>query len=277
MKKKAAKSSRRAGTLTRQQAMFVEHYLITMNGSEAVRAAGYKTKDPRNTASILLSNPKIQAAVDKGMAERVSRLRINQDYVVLKLVDIIESNIGDYLEFKGHSVKLRDMAELPREKLALIKEVAETEAGMKISLPDKIAALDKLARHLGMFERHRQSRKLPDDITKDVLADLAAKKISPVDAALKLEAEGLPLPESLRLLLAKAEPEPPTTDDGAYSVIPPEEMAERAKRRDAEIKYQENFVRERMVGVKELKDEVGGGSFQAQKVEDGIENGKQNS
>lgn len=276
MKKRAVKPDK-AGCMTRQQAVFVENYLVTMNGAESVRAAGYKTKDPRNTASLLLSKPHIQEAVDKGMAERVSRLRINQDYVLLKLVDIIESNIGDYLEFKGRSVKLRDMEALPKEKLALIKEVAETEAGVKISLPDKIAALDKLARHLGMFERHRQSRKRPDDITRDVLADLLAKNISPVDAALTLEAEGLPLPESLRLLLAKAEPDPPATDDGAYSVIPPEEMAERARRRDAEIKYQESFVRERMAGVKELKDEVGGGSFHAQKVEDGIEDGQQNS
>lgn len=270
MKKKAAKSSHRAGTLTRQQAVFVEHYLITMNGSEAVRAAGYKTKDPRNTASLLLSKPHIQAAVDKGMAERVSRLRINQDYVILKLVDIIESNIGDYLEFKGHSVKLRDMEELPKEKLALIKEVAETEAGVKISLPDKIAALDKLARHLGMFERHRQSQKRPDDITRDVLSDLLAKKISPVDAALKLEAEGLPLPESLRLLLAKADPEPPATDDGAYSVIPPEEMAERARqRREEAARQQEDFVKTRAAEVEELKAEIGGGSFQSQADSDG--------
>ncbi len=276
MKKKAAKPSG-AGKLTRQQGVFVEHYLISMNGTDAVRAAGYKTKDPRNTASVLLSNPKIQAAIDKGMAERVSRLRINQDYVVLKLVDIIESNIGDFMDFGGHNVRLRKMEDIPREKVALIKEISETETGFKISLPDKIAALDKLARHMGMFERHRQSQKRPDDITRDVLEQLLEKQISPVDAALKLEAEGLPLPESLRLLLAKAEPEPPATDDGAYSVIPPVEMAERARRRDAEIKCQENVVRERMAGVKELKDEVGGGSFQAQKAENGTEDGKQKS
>ena len=220
---------RRISALTRQQAMFVEHYLISMNGADAVRAAGYKTKDPRNTASVLLSKPQIQEALDKGMAERVSRLRINQDYVLLKLVEIVEANIGDYLDFKGRSVMLRDVAELSRDKLGLIKEVAETEAGLKISLPDKIAALDKLARHLGMFERHRQSRKRPDDITRDVLGQLLEKKISPVEAALKLEAEGLPLPESLRLLLAKAEPEPPADDNGAYAVISPEEMAARAK------------------------------------------------
>lgn len=269
MKKGAVKSGR-AASMTRQQALFVENYLITMNGADAVRAAGYKTKDPRNTASVLLSKPQIKEALDKGMAERVSRLRINQDYVLLKLVEIVESNIGDYLEFKGRSVKLRDMAELSRDKLGLIKEVAETEAGVKISLPDKIAALDKLARHLGMFERHRQSRKRPDNITRDVLGQLLEKKISPVEAALKLEAEGLPLPESLRLLLAKAEPEPPADDNGAYAVIPPEEMAERARqRREAAARQQQDFVKTRAEEVAELKAEMGGGSFQPQAADDG--------
>jgi len=269
VKKKAAKPGG-AGKLTRQQGVFVEHYLISMNGTDAVRAAGYKTKDPRNTASVLLSNPKIQAAIDKGMAERVSRLRINQDYVVLKLVDIIESNIGDFMDFGGHNVRLRKMEDIPREKVALIKEISETETGFKISLPDKIAALDKLARHMGMFERHRQSQKRPDDITRDVLEQLLEKQISPVDAALKLEAEGLPLPESLRLLLAKAEPEPPATDDGAYSVIPPEEMAERARqRREEAARQQEVFVKTRAAEVEELKAEMGGGSFQPQADSDG--------
>lgn len=121
-----------------------------------------------------------------------------------------------------------------------------------------------------LFERHRQSQKRPDDITRDVLEQLLEKQISPVDAALKLEAEGLPLPESLRLLLAKAEPEPPATDDGAYSVIPPEEMAERARqRREEAARQQEVFVKTRAAEVEELKTEMGGGSFQPQADSDG--------
>lgn len=255
--------------LSVQQSLFVEHYLVTMNGAEAVRLAGYKTKNPRNTASELLSNPRIQEAIAAGMEARVARLHIDQNYVLLKLAEIVDANVGDYMDFHGQSVSLRNMSELPREKLGLIKDVVQTENGVRITLPDKLAALDKLARHVGMFERHRQSRKRPDDITREVLEQLLQKSITPVEAALRLDAEGLPLPESVRLLLAKVEPEPQSTDDGAYATISPEEMALRAKQRREEVEGQQTFVRQRKEEVDALKAEMGGGAFQPQEDDNG--------
>lgn len=256
---------------TGRQKLFVEHYLISMNGADAVRAAGYQTRNPRCTASELLSKPHIQEAIDKGIADRVARLHITQDYVLLKLAEIAQSNIGDYLHFDHNGVRLRDMDEIPPEKIALIKELTEGEdKNVKLVLHDKISALDKLARHLGMFERHRQRQTRQSDFTRQILTNVRDKKIDPTEAALTLEAEGYPLPESLRLLLAKAEPEPPSDDNGAYATISPEEMAERAKARmEAAEAQRTGFVPERAEQVRQMKDEMGGGSFQPERVSDG--------
>ena len=264
--KKASKS--RSALLTGRQKLFVENYLISMNGAEAVRAAGYQTKNPRCTASELLSKPHIQEAIDKGIAERVARLHITQDFVLLKLAEIAQSNIGDYLVFDQRGVKLRDMSEIPPEKIALIKEINEgEEKNVKLVLHDKISALDKLARHLGMFERHRQRQTRQSDFTRQILTEVRDKKIDPTEAALTLEAEGYPLPESLRLLLAKAEPEMPSEDTGAYATITPEEMAQRAKERmEAAEKQRTGFVPERAEEVRQMKEEMGGGSFQPERV-----------
>ncbi len=262
---------RKPGPLTGRQKLFVENYLVSMNGAEAVRAAGYQTKNPRCTASELLSKPHIQEAIDRGISARVARLHITQDFVLLKLAEIAQSNIGDYLHFGRDGVKLRDMAEIPPEKIALIKELTEgEEKNVKLVLHDKISALDKLARHLGMFERHRQRQTRQNDFTRQILTDVREKKIDPTDAALTLEAEGYPLPESLRLLLAKAEPEPPSDDNGAYATISPEEMAQRAKERmEAAERERTGFVPERAEQVRQMKEEMGGGSFQPESVKDG--------
>lgn len=267
MRVKKTPKSRKAIPTGRQK-LFVEHYLISMNGADAVRAAGYQTRNPRCTASELLSKPHIQEAIDKGIADRVARLHITQDFVLLKLAEIAQSSIGDYLRFDRNGVELRDMNEIPPEKIALIKELNEGEQkNIKLVMHDKISALDKLARHLGMFERHRQRQTRQSDFTRQILTDVRDRKIDPTEAALTLEAEGYPLPESLRLLLAKAEPQPPSDDTGAYATISPEEMAERAKARmEAAEAQRTGFVPARAEEVRQMKEEMGGGSFQPERV-----------
>ena len=263
--------ARRPPVPTGKQKLFVENYLVSMNGSEAVLAAGSQTKFPGSLANVLLSKPHIREAIDQGIADRVDRLHINQDFVLLKLAEIVQSSIGDYLHFGPDGVKLRNMDEIPPEKIALIRELNEGEdKNIRLTLFDKLAALDKLARHLGMFERHRQRQTRQNELTRRILNEVREKTLDPAEAALTLEAEGYPIPESLRLLLAKAEPEPFNDDTGAYATISPEEMAERAKKRmEAAEAQRTDFVQERAEEVRQMKEEMGGGSFQPEKVSDG--------
>lgn len=245
--------------LSQKQHIFVRQYLVTMNGAEAVRRAGYTSRDPAGHAAKLLKGKSVQKAIEEEIAKRNSRLQLDQDYVVRKLYNMVEANISDYLQWNEKTVRLHDSESLSREQLALVKEVAESEGGIRFALHDKLVALDKLARHLGMYEKHRQSRHTQDTRTRDILNQIRAKELSPHDAALMLEAEGLPLPESVRFLLTRA-PEPTNDDDGAYSPISPEEMAKRAKERLEAVQIQyEQFVPARQEEVAQLKAAHGDG------------------
>lgn len=78
--------------LTVRQRRFVEEYMISLNGMDAVLKAGYKTT-PRNAQSIAtcnLKHPGIRTALDILMTERKSNTSVTEDYVLQKIVRIIE-------------------------------------------------------------------------------------------------------------------------------------------------------------------------------------------
>lgn len=249
-------------------ALFVQYYLISLNASDAAMQAGYSPKTAAAMGRKLLANPNVQAAIQKAMEERVQRLQVNQDMVLLELMDVVKGNIADYLTFGPQGIVLRDMAEIPHEKLGIIKEISEGKAGVRLTLLDKMDALEKIARHLGMYEKSGQAKKRQREFTKEVLARFRNKEISAMEAAIDLDSEGIPLPDSLRYALSHMEPEPQTADTGEYAVITPEEMAEKAARRQAEIENQNVFVEGRKQEVAELKEAMGGGSYAMQKLDE---------
>lgn len=252
--------------LTPKMVLFVQNYLVSTNAAQAAIAAGYSPKTAAAMGRKLLSKPVIDDAIQRAMNERVERLHINQDMVLLELMGVIKANIGDYLTFGPGGIVFKDMSEIPPEKVALIKEISQGKAGIKIALPDKLDALEKLARHLGMYEKSGQAKKRQRDFTKEVLAKFRNREITAMEAAIDFDMEGIPIPDSVRTALSRMEPEPQTTDNGEYSVISPEEMAAKAARRHAEIADQEEFVAGRKADVADLKEEMGPGSYAMQKL-----------
>lgn len=94
-------------------------------------------------------------------------------------------------------------------------------------------------RHRGYVEAFPQSvnEKMSPDAQK-IMADFRDGNISASRAALDLEILGIALPESIKILLAKEQPEPVDPSGGAYCVMTDEEMerrvAERKKAQDAQ-------------------------------------------
>lgn len=74
---------------------------------------------------------------------------------------------------------------------------------------------------------------------------------------IRFDEAALPIPDSVRLLLAKETVETPDPTEGQYAVITAEEMADRAKARLEEIKEQQTgFLPQRQHEVAELKKEL---------------------
>ena len=69
---------------------FVEEYFVDLNASQAVLRAGYKTRNQNKLAAELMRHPLVKAAIDERKEERRDRMELTADYVLNKLVDIVE-------------------------------------------------------------------------------------------------------------------------------------------------------------------------------------------
>lgn len=138
--------------LTAKQRRFCEEYLIDLNATQAAIRAGYSPKTARFIANENLTKPYIQKRIQNQMEERSKRTNVTQDMVVQELAKIGFSDITDYLKVKNNHVEIFDTDNIPREKLAAIAEIKESNYGLSIRLYDKIRALELLGRHLGMFK-----------------------------------------------------------------------------------------------------------------------------
>ena len=111
--------------MTAKQERFVQEYLIDLNATQAALRAGYSGKTARSIGAENLSKPDIEKAIADALEARRLRTEITQDRVLEELAAIA-------------------FAPLP--------EVRE------VKMSDRLVALDKLAKHLGMFtERHHHT------------------------------------------------------------------------------------------------------------------------
>jgi phage terminase small subunit len=145
------KTNGQAWKPTPKQQLFLDHY--TTNATDAARKAGFK--HPRQAGTRLLSNVHIAKRVAKAQALRSERTQVTVDKVVTELAKIAFCNADDYFAWGERGVTLKNSEDLTRDIKAAVAEASETttkEGGtIRIKLHDKLGALEKLGKHLGMF------------------------------------------------------------------------------------------------------------------------------
>lgn len=141
--------------LTPKQRKFVNEYLIDLNATQAAIRAGYSAKTANEQGAQNLAKLSIKSEIEKGQNKVALRASVTVEMIIDELKKIGFSSITDYISFNGGKVILKDSEAIPKDKIAAIAEVSKTisEGGstLKFKLYDKISALDKLARHLGMY------------------------------------------------------------------------------------------------------------------------------
>lgn len=151
--------------LTPKERVFVDEYLVDLNGTQAAIRAGYASKSARVTASQLLTKPNIQAAVQQAFAARSARTKVTADDVVTRLAQIGFGDVGRL--YVPGTMQLHDITALPPEVRAIIASVEHgyttstrgrrgrrrtREPVVKVKTRDAVRALELLGRHLGIFE-----------------------------------------------------------------------------------------------------------------------------
>ena len=81
--------------LTKQQKKFVTEYIKSLNGELSAQKAGYKSKDLKETASILLSQDVIIKEIKFQLNNQINSLRVNKGYVIQKLLQIAEFSLEE--------------------------------------------------------------------------------------------------------------------------------------------------------------------------------------
>jgi phage terminase small subunit len=148
--------------LTPKQARFVAEYLIDLNATQAAKRAGYSERTAHKQATQLLGKTSIAEAIAKAQDKRAGRTEITQDRVMAELAKLGFYDIRKAVRWGGapqatqegelvYPVEMVASEDMDDSTAAAISEVSLTAQGVKIKMVDKLAALEKLGKHLGMF------------------------------------------------------------------------------------------------------------------------------
>lgn len=154
--------------LTNKQQRFIDEYLIDLNATQAAIRAGYSKKYARSAGAETYAKPDVKAAIAVKQEKLQNKTAITQEKILTELAKIGFANITDYLEYKTalRVVGYKDDGEPEYDWAMLVnakdstlvdgspvQEVSISKDGtFKFKLYNKMEALEKLGRHLGLFD-----------------------------------------------------------------------------------------------------------------------------
>ena len=142
-------------TLTVKQRSFIDHYIATLNGTEAAKRAGYK-----GSYSVMgvvafdnLRKPKLRKIID----QRLEEAGITDPEIIARLSEHARGDLGDALEIDGSYTRI-SLDKLKRAgKTRLLKKFKQGKQGSEIEFYDAQAALVHLAKLKGLMAKHEEA------------------------------------------------------------------------------------------------------------------------
>ena len=149
--------------LTDKQELFCQEYMKDLNGKQAAIRAGYEAKSAEVTASRMLSNAKVQSFINSLKEKRADKLEISAEKVLAELAKIGFSDMKDFL---NSDYSLKSLDEIDASKSGAIQSIQKeiiqgetyTNTTVKFKLHDKLSALEKIAKHIGFFEKDNEQQ-----------------------------------------------------------------------------------------------------------------------
>jgi phage terminase small subunit len=167
----ATKTSKR---LTEKEQLFVAEYLISFNASDAYRKAGYKGKSANQLAYRLLTKPHIKYEVQKQKKSMIDKIGLTQEMVLAEICKVGFASMRNFMRVDPDGQPQINLTDTPDDDLDSIADVS-TETVLerdgvdengdpifaqvrktKIKLHDKLAALEKLARYTGIYDKETE-------------------------------------------------------------------------------------------------------------------------
>ena len=144
--------------LTDKQARFVDEYLVDLNATQAAIRAGYSAKTANEQGARWLANVSVQNAIRERQEVLKMKTEITQEWVVERYRRIVEG--CDKRLFFNDDGSVKPPSQWSAEMGLAVAGFEVQELGdeglavsvSKLRFQDAKAALDSLARHLGMFK-----------------------------------------------------------------------------------------------------------------------------
>jgi len=177
----------KGASLTLRQQRFVAEYPVDLDAKAAAIRAGYVPGKAQATGAALLRMPAIAEAIEKALAMRKDQTRVTADRVIEEYARIAFADIRHFLDWGPNGeVTLRPretLSEWDAGAIADIEPPGGNGKGARLKLHDKKAALDALARHLGLFDPRARAAsadlaidgKDPRDVLRERLLRLVKK------------------------------------------------------------------------------------------------------
>ncbi|MDB6104056.1 MAG: Phage terminase, small subunit [Gammaproteobacteria bacterium] len=174
--------------LRRRHQKFVDVYVETGNGSEAIRRVSPKSKRPDCAASKLLAKPEIRAAVQERTDQDIFESGVRRNLLLKKLLKMVDLDVRDLYGADGALLSVRDLPDNVATSIAGV-EVLDTRTGpvRKYLLESRLRAITELLRYATVKERRDTDadgeRLMDEPIGKIVVEVVDARTAHPDDPA----------------------------------------------------------------------------------------------
>ena len=143
--------------LNAREARFVLELMVDNSPSKAAERAGYAARSASSVSGRMMKKPKIIAAIEKERSKLREAVTLDADAVLKQYANLAFFDIRKAYAPDG---KLLPLNELPPEVATAITAIdtTETEDGgrvRRVKFAPKIAALEAIGKHLGMFAPKR--------------------------------------------------------------------------------------------------------------------------
>lgn len=135
---------------------FCYHYIKTLNATNSALKAGYPPNRAHQKGYMILKEPKVIYFLRYLRDARNSEALIDSVRLIQEYMKIAFADMTDYVQFDGKNVTLKSSDAVDGQ---LITEVRKGKDGVTIKLADKMTALAKLEKHLGVDWREAVEKK----------------------------------------------------------------------------------------------------------------------
>ncbi|EOF5143011.1 terminase small subunit [Klebsiella pneumoniae] len=160
MPKDPKRKSTQFKPLTVQQEAYCQEYVkCPENQTQAAINAGYSPNTAGKFASQNMRDARIQKRIAELMEERNKRLRVSADYVLLRLVEMVQMDVSDILDDDGGIKPVSQWPKVWRTSLSAMDINRIRMAGkdgeddiestlQKVKWPDKVKLLELIGKHV---------------------------------------------------------------------------------------------------------------------------------